>query len=184
MDGTVLTNALAADWNSTEFYPTPHEVTRALIEFMELQGVTVWEPACGEGHMAEAMKALGVEVIATNLHDQGYGQTGVDYLTAPLPDCDWIITNPPFSRAEDFIRRSIQHGKPFALLLKSQYWHGKKRLDLFNDHKPVAVLPLTWRPDFHMGKKGGSPTMEVLWTIWGPTPAAVTEYIPLPKPCS
>ncbi len=182
MDGTILANASAIDRNSTDFYPTPANVTIALINHLGLRGATVWEPACGAGHMAEALVKAGNTVLATELHHQGYGFGGVDFLTTPTQACDWIITNPPFKLAEQFIKRCIEHGKPFAMLLKSQYWHSAKRRALFEHHRPTAVLPLTWRPDFHFGAKGGSPTMECAWTVWGSSPATTTNYSPLKRP--
>src|SRR5690606_41708421 len=39
----------------------------------------------------------------------------------------WIITNPPFKDSVAFINRAIQIGKPFAYLLKSQYWHARNK---------------------------------------------------------
>ena len=180
MDGAVLTNASAADRSATDFYPTPPEATFALARWMQLEGKTVWEPACGAGHMSRALAAHGATVISTELHGQGFGIEGVDYLDASLPDgVQCIVTNPPFRLAEQFIRRSIEHGLPFAMLLKSQYWHSAKRRALFETHRPSAVLPLTWRPDFHFGSKGGSPTMECIWTVWGTEPADFTIYAPL-----
>jgi hypothetical protein len=133
--------------------------------------------------MSQALADAGAEVVSTELHWQGCGTGGVDFLEAEKPEgAECIITNPPFKLAEHFIRRAISHRVPFALLLKSQYWHSKKRLPLFDAHKPVAVLPLTWRPDFHFGTKGGSPTMDCLWTVWGTQPADFTIYCPLLRP--
>jgi hypothetical protein len=37
---------------------------------------------------------------------------------------------------------------------------------LFKEFPPAYVLPLTWRPDFMGGERGGAPTMEVHWTVW------------------
>lgn len=183
MDGIVLTNASAVDRSATDFYPTPPNATKVICDYLEVEGKTVWEPACGAGHMAIEIEKCGGTVISTELHYQGFGNGGVDFLDAPLPDgVDMIITNPPFRLAEDFIRKCIRHGLPFAMLLKSQYWHSAKRMALFNEHVPSAVLPLTWRPDFHFGAKGGSPTMEVIWTVWGSVPAASTSYIPQRRP--
>lgn len=182
LTGQILTNASATDRNSTDFYPTPPAVTIALIEFLGLKGKTIWEPACGAGHMADAILETGNNVIATELNYQGYGTPDVDFLKAPLVECDWIITNPPFKYAEQFIDRCIEHKKPFAMLLKSQYWHSAKRYKLFQKHIPSFVLPLTWRPDFHFGSKGGSPTMECIWTVWDAKPATNTTYMPLVKP--
>lgn len=183
MDGLILTNASAIDRNSTDFYPTPGDVTRVISDYMSLSGKRVWEPACGAGHMVDELESNGALVVATELNYQGCGIGGVDFLEAEIPNgIDVIVTNPPFKLAEQFIRRAIHHGIPFAMLLKSQYWHSSKRKALFDLKKPEAVLPLTWRPDFHFGSKGGSPTMEVIWTVWGEFSADQTKYQPQIRP--
>ena len=141
------------------------EVTDALLRFLDLPKTTViWEPACGELDMVSAMERTGYSVIATDI------SRGQDFLKEPLPACDWIITNPPFSVSDKFIRRCAEHGKPFALLLKSQYWHAAKRIALFSEITPTYVLPLTWRPDFLFKKheKKSSPLMDVMWCVWHP----------------
>lgn len=158
---------------NSDFYPTPPEVTNALLDFLELPtSMVIWEPACGDNRMVDVMRARGHKVIATDI------QTGTDFLECPLHECDFIITNPPFSIADKFIERCIEHDKPFAMLLKSQYWHARKRLPLFRKLTPSYVLPLTWRPDFT--GEGKAPLMDVMWVVWcGNTPAC---YIPLEKP--
>jgi hypothetical protein len=162
--------------SETDFYPTPPEVTNTLIRFLDLpESTVIWEPACGEGDMVSALQHNGYSVIATDL---SYGQ---DFLTEALPECDWIITNPPFSKATEFITHALELGKPCAFLLKSQFWHAKSRLDLFRKNPPAYVLPLTWRPDFLYGAKSGSPTMECLWTVWIPGDHEIIYY-PLEKP--
>ena len=160
----------------SDFYPTPAEATMALLEFLKLPPKTVvWEPACGEGHMVDVMQEYDLQVIGTDI------QSGTDYLTAEDRACDWIITNPPFSLADLFIKQSIDSKKPFALLLKSQYWHAKKRLPLFRSYPPTFVCPLTWRPDFTFKQRGkGSPLMDVMWVVW--CGCHDTRYIPLEKP--
>nr|DAW55829.1 MAG TPA: adenine-specific methyltransferase [Caudoviricetes sp.] len=162
----------------SDFYPTPPEATRALLDFLQLPLKTmIWEPACGQGHMVNVMREYGFQVVDTDI------QTGADFLEAVMPDgVEWIITNPPFSQADAFIKRCVLHGKPFALLLKSQYWHAKKRLSLFRENPPAYLLPLTWRPDFLFGQRGsGSPLMDVMWCVWNSL-EAVTRYIPLERP--
>ena len=41
MEGSILTNASAVDRDSTDFYPTPPEVTVALVKYLNIQGKTV-----------------------------------------------------------------------------------------------------------------------------------------------
>ena len=165
---------------ASDFYPTPPDVTVALMRFLGLDKRTIiWEPACGEGHMVRVMEAMGYLVIGTDI------QSGDDFLTTPLMDCDWIITNPPFSQSEAFIRRCMEHGKAFCLLLKSQYWHAKKRKPLFEKMPPEWILPLTWRPDFLFKKRGsGAPLMDVMWALWEPAYGNryITRYLPLDRP--
>lgn len=161
---------------TNDFYPTPPEATIALLDFLESKMLLrktdrIWECACGNNAMVDVIRNRGYHVIATDI------STGHDYLTTDV-ETEWIITNPPFILSQKFIERSIANGKPFAMLLKSQYWHSAKRRKLFTDHPPMYVLPLTWRPDFS-GK--GNSMMDVMWCVWIGD-ATFTIYQPLPKP--
>ena len=183
MDGSVLTNRSSDNRRKADYYPTPTHCTQALIDYLQIPKTSViWEPACGGGFMAEVFKSNGYSVISTDLFSYGYEDSTEDFLQSECKECDWIITNPPFALSERFIRKCIQLEKPFALLLKSQYWHSKKRFALFCEHKPQFVLPMTWRPDFEFGGRGGAPTMDCIWTVWNASPCCDTIYQPLKKP--
>lgn len=164
-----------------DFYPTPKEVTIALLDFLNIPlGRLIWEPACGNGAMSNVIKSYGYEVVETDI------VTGQDYLTTKR-DCDVIITNPPFNLSEQFIRKAVSEANLVCMLVKSQYWHASKRLKLFEDTSPKYILPLTWRPDFleHTRKEGdkkGSPTMEVCWVVWSNSSNSQCIYHPLKKP--
>lgn len=160
---------------SLDFYPTPPDVTHALMKFVGLpKHFTVWEPACGDGAMSRVISQYCEYVISTDI------ATGNDFLLT-TNKVDAIITNPPFNLSEAFIRRSLGMADVVCMLLKSQYWHAKKRLTLFNENPPAYVLPLTWRPDFMGGERGGSPTMDVAWSVWIKG-SKTTVYHPLKKP--
>lgn len=163
----------------SDFYPTPPEPTIALMDFLQLPKDTViWEPACGKGDMSSVIKNMGYTVKESDI------QFGDDFLECPFFECDWIITNPPFSLSEKFIRRCCEHKRPFALLLKCQYWHAKKRLSLFKETHPSYILPLTWRVDFLKKKRGkGAPLMDVMWVVWDTEYSGKYPlYVPLEKP--
>lgn len=168
-----------------DFYPTPPDVTVALLDFLALPpGQSIWEPACGDGAMA---KVLGErhKVLATDLReDSGYGAGGMDFLAADISESahDWIITNPPFKLAADFIEKSLKVTGNVAMLLKSQYWHAKSRIALFEKHPPAYVLPLTWRPSFLEKERGNSPLMDVIWVVWSQGYSGPTKYAPLRRP--
>lgn len=150
-------------------------MTEALLQFLGIyRGATIWEPACGTGSMTTVIKRHGYNVIETDIVN------GVDFLQCEPIKCDWIITNPPFSLAEDFIKRASSIGVPFAFLLKSQYWHAARRLNTFSETKPSFVLPLTWRPDF-TGQ--GNSLLDMCWCVWMTSREdAPCIYRPLEKP--
>lgn len=170
MKATILTNNNSeTKRRELDFYPTPPEVTHALLQFLKLKPCTIWEPACGDGAMADVLYEYGHKVIATDIRVTGYGRGEIDFLLSNY-DCDVIITNPPFNISEEFIRHALTKAPIVAMVLKSQYWHAKKRVKLFDEHPPAYVLPLSWRPDFlfdtrKQGEKS-NPTMEVNWTVW------------------
>jgi len=128
-------------------YPSPPWVIDALAEHVELRGLTVWEPACGDGRMAEALKAAGCARVYSTCIVNGYaGQDDVfDFLSGRIPSllrCDGTVTNPPFGprgkTAEAFAERGLQLlGAGFtdfvALLLPNDFDSAKTRARLFGD---------------------------------------------------
>jgi len=180
IEGLNLTGANGKKRRELDYYPTPPECTIALMGFLALpRNTTIWEPACGNGAMAEVLQQYtDMPVVQTDIAE------GFDFLDPEKHyrvDCDAIITNPPFNLSEQFIRLALEKAKIVAMLLKSQYWHARKRSHLFYQHRPAHILPLTWRPDFRGGELGGSPTMEVAWTVWI-AGRYNTEYRPLLRP--
>lgn len=148
-------------------YSTPSEVTSALLGFLNLSApMSILEPACGSGAISRVLAAAGHTVFSSDIRQTGYGNVQ-DYLSAdPVKGIDAIITNPPFNQSEEFIRKAVTEAPLVAMVLKSQYFHAKKRTQLFKDCPPSFVLALNWRPDFLFGERGGAPTMEILWAVW------------------
>lgn len=164
-----------------DFYPTPANVTHALLAHWRPSKTEVCEPACGDGAISKVLTDAGYTVHATDLVYRGYGTGDVDFLTTDTLPAECIITNPPFNLASQFIEHSFALGaKEIALVLKATYWHAASRASLWAKHRPSFIMPLLWRPDF-LNK--GAPTMEVMWCVWDSrTQGNPTTYIPLPKP--
>jgi len=168
--GAIIKSMGSWDRKPADFYPTPADVTQALLDFIKpSKGLHFHEPACGQGHMSRVLKENGLEVTSSDLFDRGYGRTGVNFLsdeTDPF-DADFILTNPPFAVAEEFIRRCWELEVPFfAMLLKDTYWSTKKRKKLWRDCPPMLCMPLTWRPAFLKSERGNNPLMGVQWCYW------------------
>lgn len=150
-----------------DFYPTPWEATVALLEEVKFPDF-IWEPACGDGAMAEVLTAYGHTVAATDVVHRGYGAELTScFLTGKTRVAQkvfGIVTNPPFKLAEEFIRKALSYTPSVAMLLKATYPNAADRVALFEEHPPSRVLPLTWRLDF---TGGGNPTMDCTWFVWG-----------------
>lgn len=172
---------------AADFYPSPPDVTVALMDFLKLpEDTDIWEPASGDGAMSRILERYVNDVTSTDLRIESsiYGRGGVNFLDAEVAqdDCpDWIITNPPFNLSEGFIRKALSITPNVAMLLKSQYWHAARRLSLFDECQPTYVLPLTWRPAFLEAERGSSPLMDVIWVVWK-GPVNTTEFLPLKRP--
>lgn len=103
----------------------------------------VWECACGAGHLAERMREGGLNVLATDLYDRGYGYVGIDFLKEErLPeylqgeDC-CILTNPPYKYATEFVEHALEllpEGAPAFFLMKTTALEGKGRWERLYCH--------------------------------------------------
>lgn len=130
-----------------DFYPTPPEATLALLSAETFDG-SVWEPACGEGHIAKVLAERGHQVIATDLVDHGFGQSGRDFLAEREPLAKHIITNPPYGRGlgDAFCRHAIgltaKTGGKVAMLLPVQSLCHPLRHPFFIAHPPAVIYAL------------------------------------------
>ena len=97
--------------DSLDDFPTPPWATRALLEHVipkaNFAHLSVWEPACGEGHMAKVLREYFKQTDASDVFPYGYGDVS-DFLAPQIVrDADWIITNPPFRLAEAFALKAL-----------------------------------------------------------------------------
>lgn len=115
-----------------DFYPTPVDATRALMIFLADNFIVhgndhVWEPACGNGAMADVIdNFLENKCLASDIRETGVGIGGLDFLNLKADSetdyrsFDAIITNPPFNQSEEFIKQAVKLSKRVVcMLLKS-----------------------------------------------------------------
>lgn len=165
-------------------FPTPPWATRALLEFLNsgspnwTASQTVWEPACGRGHMARTLTEKFGQVIASDRHDYGDGYAVADFLeddiaVATNGAIDWIITNPPFRYAYEFIERALELAEGgVAIFGRLQLLEGVKRYGLYKKYPPSAILPFVERVPIHQGtvKAKASTATAYLWIVWSKGP--------------
>jgi hypothetical protein len=148
---------------------TPEAATVALVLHLRQwldENERIHEPACGDGAIARVLARHGFPVFATDLVDRGHGISGVDFLKTG-PATPYVITNPPFALADQFIRKAVPGSRLVAFLLKSDFWHAASRIALHDAFPPAQELILTWRLDW-TGQ--GRPTMNTTWWVWGDVP--------------
>ena len=179
-----------------EDFPTPPWATRALLEHglgsAHLKNHTVWEPAANRGYMVRPLAEYFGTVIATDKHDYGAGYPTVDFLDGPTPqefgmDVDWIITNPPFALAEEFVHRALALSKRgVAVFVRASWIEGKGRYEnLFSVNPPTLFCPFVERVALVEGRVDPKAVtqMPYAWFVWDhgvDTGETVVRWIP---PC-
>lgn len=175
--------------DSLDYFPTPPWATRALMErvLSHLNVVapdagtnaepdrinSVWEPACGEGHIADVLREYCPRVYATDIFDYGYPDHVVDFLRPDIGSAsDWIITNPPFGdKALEFVERAIDLATVgVAMFFRSQWAvEGIERYErIFRDRPPTLCAFFVERVNLCKGRwePDGSTATAYCWLIW------------------
>lgn len=171
------TTKRSVDLDGPDFYPTPKWATHALIENENFSG-TIWEPACGDGAMSEVLALTGQDVVSSDLYDRGYGESGVDFLTAAGRHAN-VITNPPFHSAEGFLAKGLEVAEQkVALLLRLAFLEGGNRQrTIFSRVPPARVWVFSERITFYPkgAKRAGSGTVAYAWFVWDKGANGATE---------
>ena len=162
--------------DSRDDFPTPPWATRALLkhvleDFGPFTTQSVMEPACGEGYMARPLCENFREVLASDIYQYGYGSVR-DYLAAPYEanSVDWVITNPPFRLAEEFVLRSlIVARKGVAILARTVFIESVGRYrNLFVQNPPCRFAQFAERVPMVRGRidRTASTATGYAWLIW------------------
>jgi hypothetical protein len=129
------------------------------------------EPCVGTGNI---MKAVLPFVGPTSWAEITQGR---DFLAddAFVLSWDWIITNPPFSLAREFIEKSLRISCHVAMLLPMGFYASAERFEWWQDKLPTAQYVLHQRPWFLdwdgkrvLGKNGkpGTDSATYAWLVW------------------
>lgn len=143
-------------------YPTPRGFVLPLLDHLALPRSTkVWDPCAGGGHLVATLRERFDLVYFDDLH---YSST--DFLTAPLRQVDWVVTNPPYRHAEAFVRRALEATPNVAMLMNTAFLEGVGRsTGLFTEHPPARILLCNRRMRL---SNGVSSTFSHVWMVWLP----------------
>ena len=151
----------------------PECATLALLRVEQLPK-RIWEPACGRGAIVRVLRAHGHEVLASDLID--YGDPTCFYrrdflLEHKLPKCcECILTNPPFSLAEEFVEHALELCPHVIMLLRLAFLESERRSHILDTGSLARIhvfrrrLPMMHR-DGWTGPKASS-AMAFAWFVW------------------
>ena len=168
-----------------EFYPTPPEATRALLAVERFEG-SIWEPACGEGHISKVFEEASHSVVSTDLVDHGYGEGGRDFLGERLALAKHIVTNPPYGRGlgDAFVRHALhltrQTGGKVAMLLNINSLCHPGRHAFFVAHPPAVIYALDECVCWPNGDPAQATTtiakQRYCWVVWNGAHQQATRF--------
>lgn len=123
-----------------EFY-TPDEAIYPILKYLDKSKV-YWECTdFGESNITKVLKENGFNAISTNKEKLDFLKDKADF------DFDVIITNPPYSLKNQFLRKCYEYNKPFLLLLPLTALEGKERNKLYRQYG-IELIVLDKRINF------------------------------------
>lgn len=157
-------------FNKNDEYFTPEYAIYPIIKYLKPNSI-IWCPFDKEeSKFVEVFRKESFKVI------HGHIETGQDFFKVNVPECDYIISNPPYSLAKEFVEKGIEilsdDGK-MAMFLKIQFLEGEKRIEMFKKYPPRYIYVFskrmaTWNNGERLdpnGKKWAT-TMCHAWFIW------------------
>lgn len=111
-----------------EFY-TPVYAIKPILKYIKCSS-TIWCPFdTADSNFVKELVKEGHKVIATHI------ENGDDFFTIPLVECDYIISNPPYSLKGKVFKRLFEIGKPFAMLVGVVgLFESEERFSMFADN--------------------------------------------------
>ena len=110
-----------------------------------------------------------------------------DYLKTPLPvsSFDWVITNPPFRLAEEFVLHSLQVAREgVAILARTVFIESVGRHErLFQKHPPTKFAQFVERVPMVKGRLDckASTATGYGWLVWEKQHSDQTRLVWIPK---
>ena len=162
--------------DSPDDFPTPPWATRALIEHVlggrrSVSAMSCLEPACGAGHMSDVLKNYFNKVTSSDIFDYGYSvQRDFFKYRDSANQFDWLITNPPFRLAEEFVLKGLKVSRVgVAILARTVFLESSGRYRaIFLDTPPSVFAQFVERVPMVRGRLDKSATTATgyCWLVW------------------
>ena len=140
-------------FNKNDEYYTPECAVYPIAKYLK-KGSAIYCPFDTiESSFVQVFTDLGFKV------EYGHIETGQDFFKENIPDCDYIISNPPYSLKGEVFKKLINSKKPFAMLINLQgIFDHKERFEMFKNNR-TEILYLSPRVNYIKldGSKNGVP---------------------------
>jgi hypothetical protein len=117
-----------ANSKNDEFY-TPEYAIKPILKYIEPMS-KIWCPF-------DTKDSLFVKIFEENNHTviRSHIEEGIDFMNCDVPNCDYIISNPPYSIKGDVLGRLFKIGLPFAMLVGVVgLFESQKRFNMFKEN--------------------------------------------------
>ena len=142
---------------------TPDYAIKPLLKYLPKNKI-IWECTdFGNSNITKVLKENGYKVISTHKKDFDFLMDDPDF------EFDMIITNPPYSLKDDFLKKCYEHDKPFCLLLPITTLEGIERGKMFREND-IQLLVLDRRCNFIYDNCKKSNWFNTSWFCWNVLP--------------
>ena len=139
---------------------TPEEAVEMILKHIPNEVKTIWEcTAIKESKIVKVLRDVGYNVITSHIED------GQDFFKYEPENYDMIITNPPYSLKNKFLKRAYDLKKPFMFLLPLTTLEGIERGKMFNKNGIQMLIP-NKRFNFKPEKNSGA-WFQTSWFCFG-----------------
>jgi hypothetical protein len=136
-----------------DYYVTPQEDIRTFLKAFTqdhgniFTGKVILDPCAGGDEKHEMSyptvieKMFNQHVITTDIRKDSKSSVKIDYLEHIMPTAfDVIITNPPFNKALEFIKKSLEDSRGYVImLLRLSFLESKSRYGFFQNNMPTYI---------------------------------------------
>lgn len=171
-------NHTSKERHENDFYATDPIAIDNLLSVFDIDK-NIYEPACGQGHLAKRLQELNYNVYSSDLVNRGFGTPNIDFLhltELPNKEITTILTNPPYKYATEFVLKSLEllpTNGYCIMFLKTTFLETKKRYDkLFSTQPPKYIFQFVKRvlcaknADFQKAIDGGGSAVSYAWFVW------------------
>lgn len=142
---------------------TPEYAIKPLLKYLP-KDITIWECTdYGDSNITKILLREGHKVIKTHKKSFDFLQDTPDF------NFDMIITNPPYSLKDAFIKKCYEYKKPFCLLLPITSLEGIERGKMFRKNG-IELLVFDRRCNFIYDNAKKSNWFNTSWFCWNVLP--------------